>query len=140
MVTTNKQKHYVRGWGKLPLIASARFTANNGADPTVVKALGIASITRTGEGAYTVVLDSTQNDVLATGFPFMIMAVRFSGVEATAGALDHNYIVKSVTESTGTITLVHEQVTDVSAAAYAADDGDASITFFTLEVYMLEAP
>lgn len=132
----NSEKSYVRGFGKLPLIAAARFTPANGANPTTVHAAGIETIARAAEGQWDLTLSNDVLDVLASGFPFAQLCVHISFVDDATADMGHLGVVISMNEATGVIRIGHKS--GAGAGAWAFDDVQG-ITGVMVLVYALEA-
>lgn len=132
----NSQKGYVRGFGPLPLIAAVRFTPANGADPTIVHAMGVETVTRNAEGKWNVVLSNDVLDVLPSGFPFAHLFVGITFVDDNTADMGHAGVVISMTEATGTIVVGHKS--GAGAGAWAFDDVQG-ITGVMVLIYAAEA-
>lgn len=133
----NDEKHYAKGWGKLPLIAAARFTPADGADPTIVHSCGIETITWASEGKWTCTLSNNALDVLASGFPFAQVAI-FAQAITSGDTRAHFMSVSSINEAAGTFQVTHIMSDDLATPVFSLDDV-AELAGVCVFVYALEA-
>lgn len=107
-------KHPLRAWGPETRMARVRFTpAASPAAQTLTEAVGVASVTRTGAGAYTIQLKDTKVKDLEC----------LVGCVENDTTVHHQVRVESQSASAGTVAISHKTLTFASAASLVVVDG-----------------
>lgn len=115
-------KHCLEAWGPKARLAYVRWTPSGSATQTLTEAQGVASVARTGAGAYTITLKDKCKALVA--FP-----------QEIENDTTHYHVtrVESSSASAGTIAISHKSV----AFASVASGPSASDTVDEIEVLIL---
>lgn len=132
----NSEKAYVRGFGRLPVLAGARFTTVNGATPTVVHQAGVETIAYVSEGIWDLTLSNDVLDVLPSGLPFATVGIYVGFIAADGATIPHQCGVISFNQATGVARVYHLQGSALATPTYSLQDApgiDIMVLFYSLE-------